>query len=87
MNTLQAKKLQDSETLKCLDETLLLWEKMMNADFDHDQQIIECVRALQTECLPMSDELFSLINKIGWMQGWDDYFSVMCTTQANKSVI
>jgi len=70
----RAKKDHDSEASKCVDETLLLWEKMLNADFDHDKRIFDNVRSMQLDCVPLSDELFSVLNSIGRMQGWDDDF-------------
>lgn len=71
----RAKKDHDEEASKCVEETLLLWESMMTADAHHHQTIADNILSMQAECLPMSEELVALLNRIGQMHGWNDEFS------------
>lgn len=71
----RAKKDHDEEAGKCVEETLLLWEGMMTADAHHHQTIAANILSMQAECMPISDELLMLLDKIGRLQGWDEEFS------------
>jgi hypothetical protein len=70
----RAKKDHDVEAGKHVEETLLLWEKMLNAEFETHQHIAENVQSLQRSCLLWSEELSMLVNNIGQRHGWQEDF-------------
>jgi C-terminal processing protease CtpA/Prc len=68
----RAKKDQDWNAVKYVEETLLLWEKMTSADQIHDDQIVENVKSMQTDCTYCSDEISALLLEIWRQQNWGD---------------
>jgi hypothetical protein len=68
----RAKKDQDWDAVKYVEETLLLWEKMTSADQIHDDQIVENVKSMQTDCTYCSDEIAALLHEIWRQQNWGD---------------
>ena len=70
----RAKKDHDVEAGKHVEETLLLWEKMLNAEFETHQHIAENVQSLQRSCVLWSEELLMLVNNIGHRHGWQEDF-------------
>lgn len=70
----RAKKDHDTEAGKCVEETLLLWEKMLHTEFENHQNIAESVQSLQHGCMHLTSELFTLVNDIGQKQGWHEDF-------------
>jgi len=67
----RAKKDNDPEVAKCVQESLLLWEKMMVADQIHDDRIQENVESMQADCLPWSNEISFLLLDIWNRQNWE----------------
>jgi hypothetical protein len=45
-----------------------------HTDHDYHQHVVENVKKMQDDCTPMSAELFSLINSIGKLHGWESEF-------------
>lgn len=67
----RAKKDQDKDAVTYVEEALLLWEKMLNADQIHDDQIVDNVNSMQTYCKSCSDEISALLQEIWGLQNWE----------------
>ena len=67
----RAKKDQDKDAVTYVEEALLLWEKMLNADQIHDDQIVDNVKSMQTDCTSCSDEISALLQEIWGLQNWE----------------
>jgi hypothetical protein len=60
----RAKKQNDPDGAKCIQETLTLWEKILSAHQAHQDQLVKRLKKMQDDCSALSEEMSYLMLKI-----------------------
>jgi hypothetical protein len=60
----RAKRNEDEEGAQFAQKALLFWERVMTADQEHGDQIVQNVERMQKDCMSLSNEIYRLLKAL-----------------------